>query len=753
MYLEILVRNFAPKPKVATDIASKVWERVGEEDKHLQNHISKCMKKNVIIHSEDFPHEIFNMGKNKTQMMFTETQENDIDDNLKSQKKIIEDPEIFIRKWLIEGFVSVLKPLAAMFVWDQLFLDEWNEKSLQHVCFVLLGLLKPWFFIAKDYGGVREVFIKESSLLYTIDIRQGWKHVLNGGKFQDLADMNRNINANFSEPPESPPPPSKPKPVPAPVPVPVPVPIPDPSPKSPETRKEDCGNAWLPHKEQNSTTSIVPKLTDQFDFYIDSVRFTSDNSSIIKVTGKFINLYLGEKYPKTPEILAFPEINSPARNPEFDYKLTINREKQVMNPDALVLLRVYTIERHTEQIVIIGSCLIDVFCNIRGKPVQVNAEGHQIRLHRGLPSPEINVRHLESKHMDDNPNIPCATVLVRFMAHNEQDIPAPSYDTRYYKSHLSCPNESEKRVYRHYINDPEYRMTLTELASKLQIINSSNDDKAVMDSMKKKLSQKKGLEIPELPFERFIKYDKKYGVMIVADKASALPVYLEGRFFQCLTQIYPGRNGGEQIQSFLTQKQDLKCVQRSPDWLDPPKVLKLHYDERTVLIISLYGIRPTYVPPRDGKDAYLTHRGGNELIFTMEHSVAWGVVQCFDKGGVLAGIHLTPLFKGRVPKNIVEEFQYSPVEDVIRKNVKNLRFLVIKSYLRLTPHPQKYLKARVQCGGPPVQQLLLESLPSTVREDSRQFEEHKSKFEVLVREKFNILMNNALKEAGFSPLI
>jgi len=42
----------------------------------------------------------------------------------------ITDPRIFLRKWIGEGFVSVLDTPAIMFIWDQLFLQVGQPVNL-----------------------------------------------------------------------------------------------------------------------------------------------------------------------------------------------------------------------------------------------------------------------------------------------------------------------------------------------------------------------------------------------------------------------------------------------------------------------------------------------------------------------------------------------------------------------------------------------------------------------------------------------
>lgn len=57
----------------------------------------------------------------------------------------------------MQGFVGVLDTQAALFVWDQLFMQLWNSRIMVNTCLVLLLLLRPKFMAARDYSAMRKV--------------------------------------------------------------------------------------------------------------------------------------------------------------------------------------------------------------------------------------------------------------------------------------------------------------------------------------------------------------------------------------------------------------------------------------------------------------------------------------------------------------------------------------------------------------------------------------------------------------------
>ena len=86
--------------------------------------------------------------------------------------------------------------------------------------------------------------------------------------------------------------------------------------------------------------------------------------STFQVTGRVLK---GGDVAGLEDIMALPVLTSSARCPEFDFRMTINSGRQKANPEMLLLLRVYTVDIITEQVTVIGSCLIKVFDNSKKK--------------------------------------------------------------------------------------------------------------------------------------------------------------------------------------------------------------------------------------------------------------------------------------------------------------------------------------------------------------------------------------------------
>ncbi len=64
-----------------------------------------------------------------------------------------------VLKSYFQAFVSVLDDQAALYVWDQCFMQRWNPTVLEDCCLSLLLLLEHKFLAARDYTEMKMVLI------------------------------------------------------------------------------------------------------------------------------------------------------------------------------------------------------------------------------------------------------------------------------------------------------------------------------------------------------------------------------------------------------------------------------------------------------------------------------------------------------------------------------------------------------------------------------------------------------------------
>ncbi|GIY95592.1 uncharacterized protein CEXT_464961 [Caerostris extrusa] len=409
------------------------------------------------------------------------------------------------------------------------------------------------------------------------------------------------------------------------------------------------------------------------------------------------------------------------------------------------MFRIYTVEHHSKNVCVLGSCLFGPFSNKHGKQATLRVGGHQIRVRHGIPDPDFNVEHMLASHMDDNPLIPGMTILVRVLPHSKDPVPAMEYESNCYRSEFAKPNESENKLYKHYQKNgqPFYDSPREAL---LLIGQASANDPTLKQLIQQQFS-KEGSDVEDFPYQRYVNYNREeHGMMVLVDKAAGLPLFLEGRYLECLAQVFPGEdtkmgNGMGQVTSFVTNDLELDCSQRAPDWSDKPTNVKPEYDDRAFILLSLYGLRPRF----DTNSQKLLDREGREPRFNLQQAIAWSAMPCFDKDAVYAGIHQVPLLKGRPPDDIIEKLSYLPL-DYICKNFKSQVKVfeaasievsiwdghfsnsecpplpVHMKLLNISNNPSRYLKAAEFTSGATAADLLKLGL-----KDPSQFNAHKKK--------------------------
>lgn len=62
-----------------------------------------------------------------------------------------------------------------------------------------------------------------------------------------------------------------------------------------------------------------------------------------------------------PDIEAFPLLDSSARNPKFRCRYTVNVPSGGITGEAMLLLRIYTLDVNTGELIVIGNGIIRLF--------------------------------------------------------------------------------------------------------------------------------------------------------------------------------------------------------------------------------------------------------------------------------------------------------------------------------------------------------------------------------------------------------
>ncbi|XP_078336716.1 uncharacterized protein LOC111135431 isoform X1 [Crassostrea virginica] len=1019
MYLDLLNSSCFPTWPQVFAIAEQVMMTLSLSDPDLYTHLKSIAKTNMQVNKKEFLMHLISSEKAKAEELLKATPGSKREEYMSNE--LLADPLVFIRRWIGEGFVSVLDTPAVMYIWDQCFMQGWEPSVLKHFSLAILELLREKFMKARDYLQMKEVFLREASKLYTVDIQMAWIHLENGKDILEIPYLNRlRPITPGSRPPSAPPTPgipgflnpcglkdiilrliipsevvekeqwlssvdasslqvhvhayfgsvklrsrlsmgnavttsitkdnygntiyevhfyedkfvfdnldiseldvekelgafpyaivrveyrkpgpealrvsvplgwariplfqrvtrggrssadskaniewslqdgdfvftlhpgalpqnlissdavtpvpedqvedsvlgynsemvvivydprhepegrARPKgvsPIPtlpagstnqvpplathtprhSPVPKQSPRPKPKPAPrrtpiKTPQPQESD--EPWV---ESNSTTMasnpMPTGLSEPFDLYIDSVRFIPDNSSMIKVTG------LIKTGSEAKLLLALPIMESPARSPLFDFKLTINEQKKKMDADMVAFLRVYTEDVLTDKISVIGSCFVPIF-----KARKLNVGGQQLRLRNGIPPTKAkNV----VTDLDAFPAVPACSILVRLLPAQQETVPMPRYSTGYYFSEPAKPTVSEERVFASYREHFNYPRTVREMIQRIQQSNEvpvdENDDNLLQwlqDQLDIKKQGPKAVA-DNLPLSHCVRYRVKMGLKAKVTNAYGLP---DGHYVQCFVRVSPGEKvltmeetpeGYGKEEKFVTLKQDFDSFQSAPKFLDDAKLMHPFYDNYSCLIIQVFGLDLIYrMKPEHDEPGTVHSIKNGDLALGDDQILAWGVVPLFEGNCVASGIHEVPLFKGKPPAGIIEEFTQRNAKNVIEKwkweknqkmpNASMTVFLWDGHFdpdeLAVKPTFQYLLEAAgsqttyLQGRKPPpknskkISNFVIDNLEQKYKKlgtNSSVYTTEQKYFEDLITKTFYNLMEDALMNAGYGPL-
>ncbi|KAI8513139.1 hypothetical protein Bbelb_097780 [Branchiostoma belcheri] len=510
----------------------------------------------------------------------------------------------------------------------------------------------------------------------------------------------------------------------------------------------------------------VPDNSEGIDLYVDRVQFIPDNATIIKVTGRVMKSNLDN----LPDISAKP-----------------------MSHDALVLLRVYTVDKDSKTLLVIGSCLFPLFVEEDGQ-TRFNVGGHQLRLRRGMPDTK---KPLLASSLDNVIPVPGASILLRLMPHGEEMIPAPPYKSGFYHSEKSRPNLSEMRILRDFQSDTLFPLSVREAIHRLQIAQGmppaeEESDAALEQWYRDRLDAKKHLP-PRTPAShsdllRAVRYHIQTGIGIQVEQAHG--VNGEGLYVNVFARVSPGAEarelentpegyGGED--KIITTKHDFTSLQKSPKWLDPPSIIHPHLEPNTCLLIQVFGLDAVYTPHPDGTErGTVTGKRGQDVRLTTESQLGWTAVPLFDRGCVMAGVHNVPLFMGMPSTEFLTNIAVKSVELSMKEALntgsdrlcKEYSSLVVKVYdahynpeecipipirdeLLKIDNVSKFKKTMGGVKSKPLSQLVLQSLDKKLQKQgtsSEVYQREEGFYDEAMGETFYNLMENALMNAGYGPL-
>ncbi|XP_071497503.1 uncharacterized protein [Diadema antillarum] len=557
-----------------------------------------------------------------------------------------------------------------------------------------------------------------------------------------------------------------------------------------------------------SATSDLPEAvdpTDGYDLYIDGVRFLPDNASIAKVTVAFLDG--GKVNSAVDSVSTQAEWSSPARCPKFKHRATVETGKV----GELIEFRVYTVERHTSQLVVLGSCLLSVY---NPSTKKLNIGGHQLRMRRGYP---ITNHPTLPQSLDHLPPVPGCSLLVRLLVRSDDFLEAPVYTSGFYHSHQCKPNESEVNVIKHYKARSDWQKTekeaILELARREDDRHGASTSRPAREQENDDVWSRRSdedierwltdrLDLSKLPRDRMpplldlvrcVDYDSTAGVAVRVRAAFGLQA--ENRYTVVLTRLVYGvganRQAGKtdvaevsQQEVFLTTEMDVDSLMRSPRWKDRPRVLHPRYDERFVLFLQFFGMECTYQPDPSGHSKGMVKGAGGKEDVKLDSSsyLGWSVLPVFDQGCVLQGTFIFPIFQDTKDKSSLKGLSNSTsLESWIQSSLQQKSIKVHPSHpsaiasiwdahfytgqtiplprrdhlLNIAGDYKKFSSTAQKKAGRLLNEIILQSLPSVVQSEGTQgqkYQAEKQNFEEKIQDAVTDLMENALLSTGQAPL-
>ncbi|KAJ6659435.1 hypothetical protein lerEdw1_018669 [Lerista edwardsae] len=422
---------------------------------------------------------------------------------------------------------------------------------------------------------------------------------------------------------------------------------------------------------------------DGFDLYIDGGRFLPDNVTVTRVTAR---IFTSDFSQIGPDISTGIDLNSSIFDPLYNYSIEIR--EPVISPCATLLLKVYSIDRLSSRLILIGWASLNLFVEsgthttpelgAKGTQVSLNDGAHQLRIFHNSPCPDqpFSTHNLTLTGR----YIPCATLLVRICkapVNSSQQILQrnmvpqkkwaklglfqlrPDYSDGVYYSDSAKPTAGESYFYEAMAN--RAAVSVREMVQQLAGYNSLITNEEFSAWIHQKLSRVPGSSPQPFKLTYISSYITAYGVKFALDRAMDLPwsgLTIAHFCFNPPGAFYFGSQWLKYDYPIFVEELDINSYQQWPAWLDgfkscPHRV----YHEYSTVIIQLYEsvVNPARDTVGQNEDVRTAQRRvmpkRNQLLYTVG-SEAWTALHVFSRGYCNTGIYQLPLYQGS-PSQII----------------------------------------------------------------------------------------------------
>ncbi|XP_032236502.2 uncharacterized protein LOC116617677 [Nematostella vectensis] len=773
--------------------ADRVMSRLQSDDPELHQHLCITMQTNITHEPQEFLVNFVHTEREKAKSIGSQQTKDNLPSNAKT---LLSHPIIFMRKWIGEGFVSVLDQPSLLFIWDQCFLSSWSCDVLEKICHVLLQLSRPRLIKTDDYNSLKKALMTHSSTLYTRDIQRGLMHLLNGGSLSEVANLSQpsQLSLQSLDLPTTSSPSHASRANQSPLEFrrtqddgqATPAATANPQPAASRVSL-DLGPLWVGPKVVAVMEDAPVTNDESFDVYIDEVRFIPDNATVIKVTGRILDPFWRKPTSlDVPDIEAYAILDSPARCPTFHFRYRVGSPTVGVPADIALFLRVYTVNVTSAELLVIGNCAVKLYREHDGMKL-LNTGGYQRRLIHELPS---TADRLTENAFEEKTNVPAVTILFRILPHSEEFMESPGYTSGSYTLSNFHPNDSEEQLSKHYKAfqpyPPTVREAIRDVMEEEQEHSAANArDQVIEDWYKQRMSKVhlQGKPAKAIDLREIVQYDRKQGMYIKVEQAFGLPSAQFVNTFIHLSKGPTARHAhqGEERDTgdvrLLQSTRDFNSLQKSPIWTDQPKIFHPDYDNISSLIIRLYSLDATYEPRLDQQGpGQVTARGGRTPALSPQ---GWTVVPLFYRKSVNVGKHYLPLFQGTPSLTFLDFLSGHPgdvsLREAIKQDVHKLQgfsSVVVKlwdghiSETDSFPLPlqenllsigksAKIKRTMQDTSGKALSDIVLQCLPRQQRKQGREGEacnREKKFYEEAMNMAFKIQMEDVLLQLGLSPL-
>ncbi|XP_077980871.1 uncharacterized protein LOC144436074 isoform X3 [Glandiceps talaboti] len=435
-------------------------------------------------------------------------------------------------------------------------------------------------------------------------------------------------------------------------------------------------DAWIPSEREQP--AVEPFTSgDGFDLYIDGARHLPDCVTVSRIAGRIFD----KKYNKIgKDITTMVSLDSDIFNPVYNFRQEYR--DLAIPPTATLLIKVYTIDRFSKRLTVVGFASLNVFvvsgtekqppADTGAVQISLNEGAHQLKLfHLG---PDANKPLTNVTLKDTQKHVPCASVLVRIkrapMGPNrkamESDrvpeadwarfglmVPRPLYADGLYLSMTCDPTRGEKQMFH-----TQLRRKLVRQREVISLIGDGREkklrtDKNIVQWISAQLTRLMDVPPLDLDMNLVCRYQQHHGIRVAIDGAMNLPWTKFTHVAICLNppgSFYYGNDQAPYDRLFFTEELDLNSNFKAPVWQDgwhwyPNR----HFHKYLTLVIHLQEIGVTVHTDR--------YKYG-----LMDQ--AWTAIQIFTEKYAITDTFQLPLYQGSPSAEMMNALSREPCKQV-----------------------------------------------------------------------------------------